>query len=138
MNDLISREEAAKRLETQAEKWKGSYSGEAFEFAAKIVRGVPSATDNDVAYKMKATADNLSWIPVTERLPEELPENEGKKVIPCLVSLKSTYPNGKPNTQKRQRQLQYYGGEGWKWEWSRIGAYRVTHWMPLPEAPKGE
>ena len=76
------------------------------------------------------------WISVEERLPEDLPENKGKKVIPCLVSLKSTYPNGKPNTQKRQRQLQYYGSNGGVWEWSRIGASRVTHWMPLPEPPE--
>lgn len=55
MNDLISREEAAKRLEALAEQREGSFSGEAFEFAAKVVRGVPSATDNNVAYKMKAT-----------------------------------------------------------------------------------
>lgn len=78
------------------------------------------------------------WISVEERLPEDLPENEGKKVIPCLVSLKSCYPNGKPNTQKRQRQLQYYGSAGYVWEWSRIGASRVTHWMPLPEPPEVE
>ena len=78
------------------------------------------------------------WISVADRLPEDLPENKGKKVIPCLVSLKSTYPNGKPNTQKRQRQLQYYGSKGWVWEWSRIGASRVTHWMPMPEPPKEE
>lgn len=76
------------------------------------------------------------WISVKKRLPEDLPENSGKKVIPCLVSLKSCYPNGKPNTQKRQRQLIYYGPDDWRWEWSRIGASRVTHWMPLPEPPK--
>ncbi len=34
-------------------------------------QGKKDATDNNVAYKMKATADNLSamWIPVTERFP---------------------------------------------------------------------
>lgn len=94
-----------------------------------IANGIGFVTDNNVGSK---------WIPVTEMLPEELPENQGKKVIQCLVSLKSTYPNGKPNTQKRQRQLQWYGAKGWKWEWSRIGACRVTHWMPLPQPPKGE
>lgn len=76
------------------------------------------------------------WISVKDRLPEDLPENKGRKVIPCLVSLESVYPNGKPTIQKRQRQVQYYGSAGWVWEWSRIGASRVTHWMPLPEPPK--
>jgi hypothetical protein len=50
------------------------------------------------------------WISVKERLPEELPENTGRKTISCLVALKSCYP--------------------------RIGAQRVTHWMPLPEPPE--
>ena len=82
--------------------------------------------------------NGLDWISVKDRLPEDLPENEGRKVIPCLVSLSSVYPNGKPTTQKRQRQLQYYGSAGWAWEWSRIGSSRVTHWMPLPEGPEVE
>ena len=94
-----------------------------------IANGIGFVTDNNVGSK---------WISVKDMLPEELPENQGKKVIQCLVSLKSTYPNGKPNTQKRQRQLQWYGAKGWVWEWSRIGACRVTHWMPLPQPPKGE
>lgn len=58
ISDLISREEAAKRLEAIAEKHDRMamhYDESCFLFAAKIVRGVPSATDNNVAYKMKAT-----------------------------------------------------------------------------------
>lgn len=83
-----------------------------------------------------AVDEGPKWISVEDRLPEDLPENKEKRIIPCLVSLESTYPNGKPNTQKRQRQLRYYGSKGWVWEWSRIGASRITHWMPLPEPPK--
>ena len=120
MDDLISRSAALAAVET-----------------------VPHTADQVSIYDIKDELKNLpavdagpTWISVKDRLPEDLPENKGKKVIPCLVSLKSTYPNGKPNTQKRQRQLQYYGSEGWVWEWSRIGASRVTHWMPLPEPPK--
>lgn len=79
------------------------------------------------------------WISVKERLPEDLPENEGRKVIPCIVALKSCYPNGKATIQKRQRQATYdYDNNLNGWEWSRIGKSRVTHWMPLPEAPKEE
>ena len=77
------------------------------------------------------------WISVKERLPEELPENTGRKTISCLVALKSCYPKGKATIQKRQRQwIPYYDGSFVGWEWSRIGAQRVTHWMPLPDPPK--
>ena len=75
----------------------------------------------------------MEWISVKERLPEELPENKGRKTISCLVALKSCYPKGKATIQKRQRQwIPYYDGSFVGWEWSRIGAQRVTHWMPLP------
>lgn len=79
------------------------------------------------------------WISVKERLPEDLPENKGKKVIPCIVALKSCYPNGKETIQKRQRQqVKDYDGDLCGWEWSRIGSSRITHWMPLPEPPEEE
>lgn len=79
------------------------------------------------------------WISVKERLPEDLPENTGRKTISCIVALKSCYPNGKHTIQKRQRQwIPHYDGSFVGWEWSRIGANRVTHWMPLPEPPKEE
>lgn len=79
----------------------------------------------------------MEWISVKDRLPEEMPENYGRKIIPCIVALKSCYPKGKPTIQKRQRQwIYHYDGSFVGWEWSRLGAYRVTHWMPLPEPPK--
>lgn len=121
MSDLISREEAAKRLEALAEQRKGSFSGEAFAFAAKIVRGVPSA---------------VRWIPVTERFPNlELVEvsAEDMDLFPCLVS---------KNTQKlRKGKLvtkAWYDGIGFLDSDCIDITKEVTHWMPLPEPPKGE
>ena len=73
------------------------------------------------------------WIPVTERLPEEMPENKGKKVIGCIVA-HDPYGNGKLKSQFRQRQYDKYSN---KWYWAKIGGCTVTHWMPLPEPPKG-
>lgn len=81
-------------------------------------------------------ASKMGWISVKKMLPEELPENLGRKSIPCIVALKSCYPNGKPTIQKRQRQwIPSYDGMFIGWEWSRIGSQRVTHWMPLPDPP---
>lgn len=82
----------------------------------------------------KLTNAEMKWIPVSERLPEDLPENKGKKVINCIVA-HSPYNNGKLTSQFRQRKWDKRDN---KWYWSKIGGSTVTHWMPLPEPPKGE
>lgn len=71
------------------------------------------------------------WIPVTERLPEDMPENKGKRVINCIVA-HLPYKNCKLVSQFRQRK---YGGEDYGWYWSKIGGCSVTHWKPMPEPP---
>ena len=60
------------------------------------------------------------WIPVTERLPE----NKGN----YLGFTGSTFMVG------------YYKGDAVWWIWSKDveGVDLFTHWMPLPEPPKGE
>ena len=60
------------------------------------------------------------WIPVTERLPE----NKGN----YLGFTGSTSMVG------------YYKGNGMWWIWLKDieGENLFTHWMPLPEPPKGE
>ena len=71
------------------------------------------------------------WIPVEERLPEE-----GKRCLlytPCDGILYVGYYAGKDNWQHRHK-------------WRLVTAMRstqtltkkVTHWRPLPEAPKEE
>ena len=67
--------------------------------------------------------EEQQWIPVTERLPEEpgmyiVTANDGHAQRVSFVLW-----------QNRNRM------------WNLIGArsyWRVTHWMPLPEPPKGE
>jgi hypothetical protein len=80
------------------------------------------------------------WIPVAERLPEE----DGQ----YLVFQKHTYGTYTAVLQfaKDGRKVDKYDfHRGWKnvWyrydsEWGYITIDNVTHWMPLPEAPKGE
>ena len=67
------------------------------------------ATDNNVPSK---------WIPVTERLPEQY-----ESVIVW--------------TSDRELGEAQFDGE--RFEWCADEAFAdVTHWMPLPEPPKGE
>ena len=61
------------------------------------------------------------WIPVTERLPEY-----GKVVLAC----------GKRHATSGQFQGAYPSDPHY-WLWRGCSKY-VTHWMPLPEPPKGE
>ena len=89
--------------------------------------------ESDANYGMPSTsqvADHLiangvtiqRWIPVTERLPDS-----GKYVL--LYCSDGLYGEG------------HYRAYENKWYLSKI-TYKsipdVTHWMPLPEAPKGE
>lgn len=90
-----------------------------------IANGV-TVTDNNVGGK---------WIPVTERLPLEeweyfTAENDWD-VYPCLAVVKT-------NRGGRYVTKMFYTGENFvDDEYVRYTA-QVTHWMPLPEPPKGE
>ena len=79
-------------------------------------------TATEIAYKngyAKGYADAMKWIPVTERLPEEdgwYLVYRGEYGGICIVHYKVLKTKGK-----------------WMCKWEE-----VTHWMPLPEPPKGE
>ena len=73
------------------------------------------------AYK-NGKADALKWIPVTERLPEN------KKCV-LMYSADGGVAEG-VYEESRKRWVQ--------WRWSVFDVPQVTHWMPLPEPPKGE
>ena len=63
------------------------------------------------------------WISVNDRLPEEK--------VNCIVHYKHAYCD---NDDYWAIGTCFYDGEKFQ-----IGlAYKVTHWMPLPQPPKGE
>ena len=98
-----------------------------------IANGVTFATDNNVGDKLTPTADK--WIPVSERLPEDtLPKFSAAKQIKVLTALKSD--NGVRTVRSQMRYRDAWCDEV-RWRWKYSGG-EVTHWMPLPEAPKGE
>ena len=81
-----------------------------------IAEGVTFATDN-------------KWIPVSERLPDE----EGWYLV-------FTTPNRGYRSINKGQFIKGYEWDNFKPRWRGAGGTwtNVTHWMPLPEPPKGE
>ncbi len=83
-------------------------------------------TVSELAYKNgyeQGKQDAMKWIPVTERLPEEW--------VDVLVLSKYGFCEV----------AVYLGIKGkWRITWNHdlFEVDSVTHWMPLPEPPKGE
>ena len=79
-----------------------------------MAQSIILATDNNVGHK---------WIPVTERLPEQTSR--------CLVA-RMDFVTNTPFID-----VLWFEKGVW---WNRLhgGNYAVTHWMPLPQPPKGE
>ena len=98
------------------------------------------------SYTSEEIADNLldngvtvqEWIPVTERLPER-----DKEVLLIVHGWEDRlYYTGCLHRQEAERSW-LTGIESkasdWKiWGFSYLREPMVTHWMPLPEPPKGE
>ena len=109
-NKLISAEALLHALRDDAD-----INGTNFARVKQHIENAPAVvTDNNVGSK---------WIPVTERLPEKsdyyLAITDGKIICVIPYSVKHKVFNAFDNAS---------------------GAYQiaVTHWMPLPEAPKGD
>lgn len=75
------------------------------------------------------------WISVDERMPEDdLPKDTDRRTIRCLVATNK----GTVKACVRQRYISPSNGKLTPWCWSKDVYAKPTHWMPLPEPPKGE
>ena len=93
-----------------------------------------SIIQRDLLTMCAADVAPVVWIPVTDRLPEAGTRSNGWGDVTVIAT------NGKfvrPLIYERA----IVGGKvvwRWKWPWDRIyDGNPVTHWMPLPEPPKG-
>ena len=92
-----------------------------------LLTGHSIDTQQDVEY----VADHLisngvtvqEWISVDDKLPEEK--------VNCVVYYKHAYCD---NDDYWAIGIWFYDGEKFLFD----PAYKVTHWMPLPNPPKGE
>lgn len=90
-------------------------------------------TSHELAYKKGYEAgkrDAQKWIPVTERLPELIPCNAGTAYSEAVIVW----------TSGRKAMIAVWDGIDFLCAADYWEAYGedITHWMPLPEPPKGE
>lgn len=86
----------------------------------------------DAIEELSATVskmENIRWIPVTERLPEEY------KDVLCYYEY---FRYGDYNCMFRTIDRGYYGNGIWGGEAGQGHKNKVIAWMPLPEQPKEE
>lgn len=95
----------------------------------------PAAFDiryaTDVVEDMPTLTPPNEWISVEEKLPESI-------VNKVLVYCENGYI-GYGHYEKYQGEETWYNLESGEpfssWNWQNCSPYKVTHWMPLPEAP---
>ena len=86
----------------------------------------------DVGNDALALIKKQEWIPVSDRLPKSI----ANKVIVYLQHEDLVSQIGYGHYEKFQGEEMWYDLEHNE-QFSKRG-YTVTHWMPLPESPKGE
>lgn len=95
----------------------------------QMTRAYPYTTDQ---FRIETTVDHLidngvtvqEWTPVTDS-----PKGKG-----CYIVVVNHWVDGKPVTREA-----YWNGCDWlSCDKKRELTPRVTHWMPLPQPPKGE
>lgn len=82
---------------------------------------------------ISALREQPRWIPVEERLPE----NKDHDWVLAQVVEDSGYAHIPKVMEYRQNRNDWFE-ETYGWISEHNGAFKVTHWMPLPEPPKEE
>jgi hypothetical protein len=102
-----------------------------------MIEGLEHWSDAIAEALYNANCRKQEWISVEERLPEDtIPDDYKHKTIKVLVAIRGK--NG-VTIRTQQRFLDYTYRDDKRtafWTW-RFSGGDVTHWMPLPEAPKG-
>ena len=88
-------------------------------FPHELVDPIEAVAD----YLLDSGVTIQKWIPVSERLPEEF-----VSVLVCIPS-----ENPLPTVKEA-----YLANGAWATKMAIFFMEEVTHWMPLPDAPKGE
>lgn len=108
--------------------------------AVEALRAYARTTDNetlaeDIYNWVGKGGPVQEWISVKDRLPEDdLPKGSKVKQIKVLTALKSDKGVWTIRSQMRYRDS---WSREYRWIWKYSGS-DVTHWMPLPQPPKGE
>lgn len=107
------------------------------EYCEKHCRCSNEYCDRQSCPIWKAPAADVApvvWIPVTDRLPEAGTRSNGWGDVTVIAT------NGKFVRPLIYEEAIVRGKVVWRWKWPWDRIYDgnpVTHWMPLPEPPKG-
>jgi hypothetical protein len=139
MSDYINREITIKALRDAYEYEFPTASGGFDEYATKIVPNVINQIET-----------KYHWVSVKDALPETNGKNDHEYDVLCYVPPREgCHQNGLYLGKLRKVKADEKGkhnffgvstpGSDWTlWNWSYFEEPIVTHWMPLPEAPKKE
>lgn len=99
------------------------------EYMDECIDKLAAYEDLGTVEELAALKERTRWVPVSERLPEK-PEKWSFVTYNVLIQSGKVMALDWISVTVR-------GKEVCRWEWhGRIADWEVTHWMPLPEAPK--
>lgn len=114
-------EEIKRELDQIVYRFSGWLEGETCEDALSYIRQLEERIDKRDDYIHKLEDNQLKWISIRERLPQD-----GQKIIMINSKYPSITLQGIYQADKTPDTIRVLG----------FGIGRVTHWMPTPEPPK--